>query len=270
MMACGRVSPDTTMPAVPCRAFLCYTVPGHGYLSAVLPPPADILRDMADQVTGSSQLLEAGRELTQQMLLVVPLLLGACTHLSPEMPLQQYWAAVSASLWALVWVEAKGSCALVSGCQRQAVTSVPSAAVLFSSPTLAFWEKWYRIHSSCAIGHGFVDLTLRTHQSLVPLRCCVGRLFTHCPFACICCCCFGASAAGAAWWWHAPGCRHCQLHHILLLGAAADAGVGRAKRLCTAAGMAPCLCGCLYSANLMVLYLNALQRVWHSTLNVPP
>jgi hypothetical protein len=52
---------------------------------------------MADQVTGSSQLLAAGRDLAQQLLLVVPLLLGACAHLSPEMPLQQYWAAVSAS-----------------------------------------------------------------------------------------------------------------------------------------------------------------------------
>ena len=33
--------------------------------------------------------------LAGQLLGLVPLLLGACAHLSPEMPLQQYWGVVS-------------------------------------------------------------------------------------------------------------------------------------------------------------------------------
>jgi hypothetical protein len=53
---------------------------------------------MADQVTGSSQLLAAGQDLALELLLLVPPLLGACAHLSPELPLQQYWAAVSARM----------------------------------------------------------------------------------------------------------------------------------------------------------------------------
>ncbi|WIA34108.1 hypothetical protein OEZ86_012479 [Tetradesmus obliquus] len=66
---------------------------GHGYLSAALPPPADALRDMAEQQAGSSALLAAGSELAEGLLLLVPVLLGALCHLSPEMPLQQYWGA---------------------------------------------------------------------------------------------------------------------------------------------------------------------------------
>lgn len=37
----------------------------------------------------------AGSELAEGLLLLVPVLLGALCHLSPEMPLQQYWGAVS-------------------------------------------------------------------------------------------------------------------------------------------------------------------------------
>ncbi|KAF6258720.1 hypothetical protein COO60DRAFT_1701205 [Scenedesmus sp. NREL 46B-D3] len=66
---------------------------GHGYLSSVLPPSADALRDMAEQQAGNSALLAAGSELAQGLLLLVPVLLGALAHVSPEMPLQQYWAA---------------------------------------------------------------------------------------------------------------------------------------------------------------------------------
>jgi hypothetical protein len=72
-----------------------FTPSGHGYLSSVLPPPADALRDMRDQQTGSSALLAAGIGLAESLLLLVPKVLGALAHLSPEMPLQQYWAAVS-------------------------------------------------------------------------------------------------------------------------------------------------------------------------------
>lgn len=68
---------------------------GHGYLSAALPPPAAALQAMADQVEGNSGLLQAAMALAEQLLRLVPLLLGACAHLSPEMPLQQYWAVVS-------------------------------------------------------------------------------------------------------------------------------------------------------------------------------
>jgi hypothetical protein len=50
---------------------------------------------MAEQQAGSSALLAAGSELAEALLLLVPVLLGALAHLSPEMPLQQYWAAVS-------------------------------------------------------------------------------------------------------------------------------------------------------------------------------
>lgn len=68
---------------------------GHGYLSAALPPPAPLLQAMADQVEGNSQLMQAAMTLAVEMLRLVPLLLGACAHLSPEMPLQQYWGVVS-------------------------------------------------------------------------------------------------------------------------------------------------------------------------------
>jgi hypothetical protein len=49
---------------------------------------------MADQVEGNSQLMQAAMTLALEMLRLVPLLLGACAHLSPEMPLQQYWCMV--------------------------------------------------------------------------------------------------------------------------------------------------------------------------------
>lgn len=67
---------------------------GHGYLSSVLPPPAGILQDMAEQQAGSSELLAAGSDLAEQLLLLVSVVLPAAAHLSPEMPLQQYWGAV--------------------------------------------------------------------------------------------------------------------------------------------------------------------------------
>lgn len=67
---------------------------GHGYLSAALPPPAPLLQAMADQVEGNSQLMQAAMTLALEVLRLVPLLLGACAHLSPEMPLQQYWGMV--------------------------------------------------------------------------------------------------------------------------------------------------------------------------------
>jgi hypothetical protein len=51
---------------------------------------------MADQVEGNSQLMQAAMTLAVEMLRLVPLLLGACAHLSPEMPLQHYWGVVSA------------------------------------------------------------------------------------------------------------------------------------------------------------------------------
>jgi hypothetical protein len=79
----------------PHHVLLLSSAAGHGYLSAVLPPPADALRDMAEQQAGSSALLAAGTELAEGLLLLVPVLLGALAHLSPEMPLQQYWGAVS-------------------------------------------------------------------------------------------------------------------------------------------------------------------------------
>ncbi|KAF8066207.1 LIP1P [Scenedesmus sp. PABB004] len=66
---------------------------GQGYLSAVLPPPADALRRMAEQQAGSSALLAAGAGLAEALLSLVPVLLAGLAHLSPEMPLQQYWAA---------------------------------------------------------------------------------------------------------------------------------------------------------------------------------
>jgi hypothetical protein len=71
---------------------------GHGYLLSALPPPAQLLQAMADQVEGNSQLMQAAMTLAVEMLRLVPLLLGACAHLSPEMPLQQYWGVVSAGL----------------------------------------------------------------------------------------------------------------------------------------------------------------------------
>jgi hypothetical protein len=51
---------------------------------------------MAEQQAGSSQLLTAGSDLAEQLLLLVPLLLAAASHLSAEMPLQRWWAAVRA------------------------------------------------------------------------------------------------------------------------------------------------------------------------------
>lgn len=50
---------------------------------------------MADQVEGNSHLLQAAMTLADQLLRLVPLLLGACAHLAPELPLQLYWGAVS-------------------------------------------------------------------------------------------------------------------------------------------------------------------------------
>jgi hypothetical protein len=52
---------------------------------------------MSEQQTGSSALLAAGIGLAESLLLLVPVVLGALAHLSPEMPLQQYWAAVSST-----------------------------------------------------------------------------------------------------------------------------------------------------------------------------
>lgn len=51
---------------------------------------------MADQVEGNSQLMQAAMTLAEELLMLVPLLLGASAHLSPELPLQQYWGVVSA------------------------------------------------------------------------------------------------------------------------------------------------------------------------------
>lgn len=100
----GAAGPTAVWPLTWC--YRPFGVAGHGYLAAVLPPPADALREMAEQQAGSSQLLAAGTELAEALLTLVPVLLGAVAHLSPEMPLQQYWGAVSGSIVGSHTVEA--------------------------------------------------------------------------------------------------------------------------------------------------------------------
>lgn len=119
---------------------------GHGYLSAALPPPAPLLQAMADQVEGNSQLMQAAMTLALEMLRLVPLLLGACAHLSPEMPLQQYWGMVGVLWHVIVYMQRELlACRMLQLLpSSHVVVSVTSASVVVMPAHAVALQPWLR------------------------------------------------------------------------------------------------------------------------------